>query len=464
MSARETNIEPPGRPLLRPLRDLAFTVSRHVRTRLWLQIIVGMVLGIGTGLAFAPTGLSLVPADLAHALGRWLALPGQIFLGLIQMIVMPLVVTSIVLGIGANEEIGGLRRVGLRLLPYFLMTTTVAVTLGLGLGLALDPGRFVSDSLLGVVEASGTTVSTDASVALEGTSLPERIAGLIPQNPLAAALDQSMLEVVVFSLLIGVALVSIPNRRAQPLLELAGSVQELSMKVVSWAMYIAPVAVFGLLAQVTIEVGLDALAGVSAYVGTVLLGLLCLVVFHLLVVAFVARRSPARFLAAARDAQLLAFSTSSSAAVMPLSIQTAEEELGVSPSISQLVIPLGATVNMDGTALYQVVAAVFLTRVFGVELSHGELVLLTITVLGASIGSPSAPGVGIVILATILQGVGVPAVGITLIIGVDRVLDMSRTVVNVTGDLTACVVLERWVGGATAPPSDARRRPVPDGG
>lgn len=436
---------PSGRLMLRPLRELVFTLRRHLQSRLWLQVLVGMVLGVAVGLALSPTGLALIAADTAHVIGRWLALPGQVFLALIQMIVIPLVITSIVLGIGANEGTDSLRQLGLRIIPYFLATTTVAVVIGLAVALAIDPGQYVDSSLLGAVTgASGMDAGPIA--AIDDGPLPERIAGLIPENPLAAALEQSMLQVVVFAVLIGIALVSIPNRRARPLLELAGSVQELSMKVVTWAMYIAPLAVFGLLAQITLEVGLDALVGVSAYVGTVLLGLAALVGFYLVIVIVVARRSPRVFLLAVREAQLLAFSTSSSAAVMPLSIQTAEERLGVSPSVAQLIIPLGATVNMDGTALYQMVAAVFLTQAFGVDLSLGELILLMVTTVGASIGSPSTPGVGIVILATILQTVGVPAAGIALIIGVDRVLDMSRTAVNVTGDLTACVVLGRWVG------------------
>jgi Na+/H+-dicarboxylate symporter len=201
-----------------------------------------------------------------------------------------------------------------------------------------------------------------------------------------------------------------------------------------------------LLAQITIKIGFDAILGMSAYVGTVLLGLALLLITYLGIVLVLGRRSPLTFLADVREVQLLAFSTSSSAAVMPLSMQAAEEKLGTSQALSQFVIPLGATVNMAGTAIYQVIAAVFLTQVFGVELSLSDLFLLAATTVGASIGSPSTPGVGIVILATILAGIGVPASGIALIIGVDRILDMSRTSINVTGDLAACVVMERWIG------------------
>lgn len=182
------------------------------------------------------------------------------------------------------------------------------------------------------------------------------------------------------------------------------------------------------------------------YVGTVLLGLVIILCLYLIIVLFTSGMSPWRFLAGVREVMLLAFSTSSSAAVMPLSIKTAEEKLGVRPSISQFVIPLGATINMNGTALYQSVATVFLAQVFGMELGLGALLLIIVTVVGSSIGTPATPGVGIVILALVLNSVGIPTSGIALIIGVDRIVDMSRTAINVTGDLAACKVMDRWVG------------------
>jgi len=256
---------------------------------------------------------------------------------------------------------------------------------------------------------------------------------------------REMLQIVLFAIIIGLALVAIPTHQARPILSLMGSLQEVCMTVVRWAMHLAPLAVFGLMAQITIKVGLNVLKGMAVYVGTVLLGLLVMICVYLLLVTFIARFSPRRFLQAVREVQLLAFSTSSSAAVMPLSLQTAEKKLGVRPSISQLLVPLGATINMDGTALYQAAATVFLAQVFSVKLGLPELLLIIVTTLGASIGSPATPGVGIVILAMVLNSVGIPSSGIALIIGVDRILDMSRTVVNVTGDLTACLVLDRWL-------------------
>ena len=431
-----------------PLGELAIKLQGLVRHHLWAQVLIAMVAGAGVGLALSPSGLALTSEQHARTIAGWLALPGHVFLALIQMVVVALVTTSIILGVSSTGDPAQLRRIGLRIAPYFMLTTVAAVSIGASLALVVRPGRFVDSALVQktLAGAKGSVVPTSPDV--QEVSLPERIVAVIPSNPLGAALENSMLQVVVFAILIGIALVAIDSKRAKPLIDLSRSLQEVSMEVVSWAMVLAPFAVFGLLAQITMQVGVDAILGISVYVGTVLGGLLLLLVLYVLIAWFLAGRPPWRFLSQIRGVQLLAFSTSSSAAVMPLSIKTADEKLKVRSSVSQLVVPLGATINMDGTALYQVVAAVFLTQVFGVELTLGGLVLLTATTVGASIGSPSAPGVGIVILATVLQGIGVPTAGVALIIGVDRILDMSRTAVNVTGDLTACVVMDRWLGGA----------------
>jgi Na+/H+-dicarboxylate symporter len=216
-------------------------------------------------------------------------------------------------------------------------------------------------------------------------------------------------------------------------------------------MKLAPIAVFGLICNITMRVGFGAIAGMAAYVGTVAAGLFLLLIFYLLIVWSLGNMSPLKFLKKIGDVQLLAFSTSSSAAAMPLSMATAEKRLAVAPPVARFIVPLGATINMDGTALYQVSATVFLTQVYGVELGFWGLLAVIITTVGASIGTPSTPGVGIVILATILQGVGVPPSGIALIIGVDRILDMSRTTVNVTGDLVASVVMNRLLKNIDKP-------------
>ena len=419
-------------------RRLASRLDYLLRGRLWAQILLAMVLGVALGLCLSPSGGALVASDTASLLAAWLALPGRLFLAMIQMVVVPLVLSSIILGITSSGDPKFLKQIGLRIAPYFILTTSVAVFIGCIVALWLQPGQYID---VGAELATATAPESAVAVA----SLPDRLIEIIPANPTSALLSRSMFQIVVLAIFIAVAMVSISERRAKPLLDLCVSVQDVSMKIVSWAMALAPIAVFGLLAQISVQVGFDAIIGVATYVATVLLGLVILLGFYLLIVTVLARRSPLAFLRSIFNVQLLAFSTSSSAAVMPLSMKTAEESLGVKPAVSQFVVPLGATVNMDGTALYQVIAAVFLTQVYGIELSIAQLLLLSVTTVGASIGSPSTPGVGIVILATIVQGMGVPAEGLALILGVDRILDMSRTAVNVSGDLTACVVMERFL-------------------
>ncbi|MBT8442032.1 MAG: dicarboxylate/amino acid:cation symporter, partial [Gammaproteobacteria bacterium] len=275
--------------------------------------------------------------------------------------------------------------------------------------------------------------------------IPDLLVRLLPGNPLGSMVQGEMLQVVIFAIIVGIALVAMPPTQSRPLLELLATVQQVCMTVVRWAMALAPVAVFGLMARLTSQLGLSALAGMALYVATVLAGLALMLVVYLALLAIFAKQAPLGFLRSSRELLLLAFSTSSSAAVMPLSIQTAEQKLGVRPSIAQFVIPLGATINMNGTALYQGVAAVFLAQVYGIDISTGGLALIVVMAVGASIGSPATPGVGIVILAMVLNTVGIPAEGVALLMGVDRILDMSRTSINVAGDLVASKLMDQWV-------------------
>jgi Na+/H+-dicarboxylate symporter len=434
--------------LLEPksLVRLSGYLQNLIKGRLWLKILLGMVLGVGVGTLLGPSA-GLVPPDVARPIANWLAIPGQIFLVLIQMIVIPLIFASLILGIAASENMEQLRRLGSRVLVYFIVTTVFAIVIGLGVTIIIQPGEFIPGELL--QETVGSQALAQAPQPPQSPTLerlPDAIVHILPQNPLNAMVGGQMLQVVLFSIIFGLALVTLAPKQAEPLLTLLGSLQEVCMTVVKWAMLLAPVAVFGLLAQISTKIGIEVLAGLGVYVGTVLLGLALLLGIYLLIVSLVSRKSPWGFLKAIREAQLLAFSTSSTAAVMPVSMKIADEKLGVRPSISNFVIPLGATINMNGTALYQGAAAVFLAQVFGVGLGIDKLIFIVLTTVGASIGTPSSPGVGIVILATVLTGVGIPPAGIALIIGVDRILDMSRTAINLTGDLVACTVMDRWSG------------------
>jgi Na+/H+-dicarboxylate symporter len=429
---------------LEPLRRLSDTLQRLVENRLWLQVLIGMVAGTGIGLLLGP-GVGWVDARTAATIGSWLALPGMLFLAVIQMIVVPLVFASIVRGLASSESPAQLRSLGFGAAAFFVATSAVATGLGLGLGLLVRPGRFIDPAL--VQRGLGTAPPIGTSGAAEVPTLgdlPELLTRLVPTNPLASMVGGEMVQVILFAIVIGVALVNLAPEKSAPLFDLLGSLQEVCMKVVSGAMRLAPIAVMGLLARMTSTVGLEVLAGMAVYVLTVLAGMLLLLVFYLTIVAASAGRGPLAFLQPAREVLLLAFSTSSSAAVMPLSIETAEDRLGVDPQVAGFVIPLGATVNMNGTALYQGVATVFLAQVFDVSLGGWGLLFVVVMAVAASIGSPAAPGAGIVILAMVLEGIGIPIAGIALLLGVDRVLDMSRTAANVAGDLTACVVLDRF--------------------
>lgn len=420
-------------------------VRAPIRTRLWAQILVAMLLGVVLGLAFSPsagTALALTRSG-ADSLGEWLRLPGALFLNLIQMVVIPLITSSIILGITSAGEPEFLRKAGLRIVPYFVGTTTAAVLIGIAIASIIQPGAFVDAESIRLDTAGTAPDLVSAEAGQE--SIAERIADLIPANLSAAELSRNMLQIVAAAIIAGAAIVSLGRSRTEPLTRLLQVVQEISMKVVGWAMLLAPLAVFGLIGDFALRTGVSALVGMTAYIGSVILGLLILLILYLLIVAVLARRDPLKFLQHVFDAQLLAFSTSSSAASMPLSLRVAEERLQVEPSIARFIVPLGATVNMDGTALYQVIAALFVAQLYGIVLEPEMLAVLILTVVGASIGSPSTPGVGIVILATILQSLGIPPDGVAVLLGVDRILDMCRTAINVTGDLTASVVMDRWL-------------------
>lgn len=256
-----------------------------------------------------------------------------------------------------------------------------------------------------------------------------------------------MLQVVILAVIFGIAIVAMNQNEVRPISDFLKALQEVCMTIVKGVMKLAPIAVFGLTLQLSAQVGLSTLAGMAVYVGTVLLGLFILFGFYLAIIFFIHGISLREFTSSIREVQLLAFSTSSSAAVMPMAMKVAEEKLNVLPSVAKFVIPLGATINMNGTALYQGVATLFLAQAFGVDLDTGALGLLVVTAVAASIGSPATPGVGIVILSMILTSVGIPLAGVGLLLGVDRILDMSRTTVNVTGDLVATVLIDRRLRG-----------------
>ena len=436
----------------RPLQQLSGYLDKLIQGRLWLKVLIGMGLGILTGILLGPS-VGLVEPRTAAVAGNWLALPGQLFLILIQMIVIPLVFASVIRGLAAGGGLEQLRRLGLRVAIYFVFTTTVAISIGLTVALVIKPGQYIDRATVQhSVGGAGVPALSDKALAMPGLAeLPEKLITILPSNPLTSMVEGQMLQVVLFAIIFGMALVMMSPQQARPLLDVLGSLLEVCMTVVRLAMRLAPYAVFGLMTQLTTKIGVDVLLGMAVYVGTVLAGLLLLLCFYLTLVFVIGRIRPAQFLRAAREVMLLAFSTSSSAAVLPVTLKTAQDKLHVRGSVSQFVVPLGATINMDGTALYQGVAAIFLAQVFGVDIGLGGMLLIIVTSVGASIGAPGTPGVGIVILAMVLESVHIPVAGIALILGVDRILDMSRTSINVCGDLVASTVMDRWLPGGAGP-------------
>jgi Na+/H+-dicarboxylate symporter len=437
----------------RSLKYLSDQLQKLVAGRLWLKVLIGMGLGIITGILLGPS-VGLVERTTAAVVGNWLALPGQLFLVLIQMIVVPLVFASIILGLTATESVEQLKRLGIWVVGFFIITTSIAIIIGINIAHLIKPGSYVDNNL--IMAEMGVLPATAEGAVQFGTwqELPQKVIGLLPTNPLSSMVESQMLQVVIFAVIFGIALLMTEPKRSRPLIDFLSSLQEVCMTIVRIAMNLAPIAVFGLISQLTSKIGFDALMGMAVYVLTVLLGLACLFVFYLLLLLVTATFKPSEFLTKTKDVLLLAFSTSSSAAVMPLSIKTAEENLGVKPSIAQFVIPIGATINMNGTALYQGVATIFLAQVFGIDISPAGMAVLVVVAVGASIGSPATPGVGIIILSMILSSVGIPPAGIALIMGVDRILDMCRTAINVTGDLVTCLLMNKWLGEETPVASD----------
>ncbi|MGQ2798977.1 dicarboxylate/amino acid:cation symporter [Leptospira santarosai] len=423
--------------VFKKLNSLNVKIITRLKEKLWLKIFVGMLAGILTGILLG-SDLSLVDRNVAQLTTSWLVIPGLIFINLLQMIMVPLIFSSIILGICSGENLENVKKLGIGTLIYFVFTTFIAVAIGIALSLWLEPGK----STIRIKSAPNPNIPSPTEIpSLD--KYPELFMSFFPKNPFLSITQGEMLNVIVFSILLGIAILSVSKEYSKPILEILNSVFQISMKIVDWAMALTPFAVFGLMVKAISSIGVELIFTLGVYMSVVLLGLIAVIGVYSVILIFLARRNPIDFFTKIASLQLLAFSTSSSAAVMPVSIQTATENLGVKKNIAEFIIPVGATINMDGTALYQAVATVFLAQYFGIELTPAQLVFILFTTVGASIGTPSTPGIGIVILTTILAGLGIPTEGIGIILGVDRFLDMCRTTVNVTGDITASCVMDR---------------------
>ncbi|MFH2008110.1 MAG: dicarboxylate/amino acid:cation symporter [bacterium] len=397
-----------------------------------------------------------------HALLEILNPFGRLFLRLIKMVIVPLVFVSLLLGVASLGSLGKLGRMGGVTFTYFLATTALAITIGLTLANVVKPGKYVKPEdrdKLSRAYAEKAQEKTKSEEAKQGTL--NRLVDMVPDVPLWSATKRhpNMLQLIVFAFIMGIGFLLIPAARAAPALAVFESINDVMVKIVELVMELAPFGVLALLAGVAGTAGVGVLGALAAYSGVVLAALaIHTAVTYSLAVRFLARYPLRRFYTGIRKAQLIAFSTSSSSATLPVSIQVARENLGVSNRAAGFVLPLGATVNMDGTALYQGVAAVFIAQVFGMNLTVVQQMEVLFTATLASVGAAGVPGAGIITLAMVLTAIGVPTAGIALILGVDRLLDMFRTGVNVTGDLSATVLVARMTGEFDngVPPADAR--------
>jgi Na+/H+-dicarboxylate symporter len=408
--------------------------------KLWLKVLIGLALGVTVGFILGPD-INLIARDTAETIGGWLALPGNMFLTLIRFVVIPLVISSIALGIASGDDTDSVKKLGGGVLAFFVATTAAAVAIGVVVAKVIAPGTYIDAEAR--AQGLGAANMDVQGLGMGDGTIPQAIVGVFPTNPMASMAEGALLQIVIAAAIFGIALLAIPKKEAKPLIDLLASVQSASMSIVGWLMKFAPIAVFGLLANVMIKVGFTAFIGVSVYVGTFIIALAGVAVMYMVLLVVMAGRSPLTFISQVREPLIIAFSTSSSSATMPVTLRAIENNAGIHPSIGRLVIPLGATANMGGTAVYQAVVVLFLAQVYGISLSPSDLGVLLALAVASSVGAPGVPGGSLAMLITILTMVGIPTEGIALVLAVDRILDMMRTSVNVGGDMVAAAVMEK---------------------
>mgnify|MGYP000868284444 CR=1 FL=1 len=386
--------------------------------KLWTKILLGLVLGVLAGVFLPSFALFVKPV-------------GDIFIQAIKMLIVPLIFSSLVVGVTGLKDPKKMGRIGMKTFAMYLLTTAVAITIGLGIGTILQPG-------------AGIELSTTATIqAKEAAPFSETLINLIPKNPVKAMADGNVLQIIVFAILFGISL-NLAGKAAEPLVKVIDGIAEAMYKLTAIVMELAPYGVFALMAYVAQAYGLSVLVPLMKVLFGIYLG--CIV--HAVVtlggsVAFLARLNPVRFFKGIIDALAIGYSTASSSGTLPVTIRCARKTLGVSDTISSFVLPLGATINMDGTAMYQGVAALFVAQAYGIDLTMGNYVTIILTSTLASIGSAGVPGAGLIMLTLVLNSVGLPIEGIAIIAGIDRILDMARTTVNIVGDCMVTVLVAK---------------------
>lgn len=380
---------------------------------------------------------------------KWL---GDIFIRLLNMIAVPLVLASLIVGAASLGDIKKFARIGGKTISFYIITTLIAISIGLITANILQPGlrmnQETKERLLSVYSKDVETKLINA----EGYNFLDEIVKIIPRNPFSAIANAEMLQIVLFALILGLVLSLIPKTKGETAIKFFDAISEAMIKLVDLIMIYAPIGVFALISATVGEFGFEILQTLVWYVIAVLIGLM-LQTFgvYSLIVKFFGKIKVISFYKGIRKAQTIAFSTSSSAATLPVNMECCQENLGVSKSITSFVLPLGATINMDGTALYQGVAAVFIAQVFGMDLNFMQQLTIVLTATLASIGTAPIPGVGIIMLIIVLKSVGIPEEGVALILGIDRILDMCRTITNVTGDAAVSVAVATLEGEILQP-------------
>ncbi|MDO6737410.1 dicarboxylate/amino acid:cation symporter [Wenyingzhuangia sp. 2_MG-2023] len=413
------------------------------------KIIIGLVLGVVIGLL-----LSQVPSGKSFTV-NWIKPFGTIFVNLLKLIAIPLIMGSLIKGVSDLKDISKFKTMGIKTVVIYIGTTVVAIVIGLSLVNFFKPGEGISpETVLKLKE----TYLTNGSLQSKLTEAQFRrsqgplqfIVDVVPSNIIQAMGDnKSMLQVIAFTLFLGVCLLLIDEKKAKPLKDFFDSLNEVILKMIDIIMLFAPYAVFSLLATVVVTSDdMDVLIALLKYASVVVIGLVLMIVFYCFCISVFVKKSPFWFLKNISPAQLLAFSTSSSAATLPVTMERVEEHLGVKKEVSSFVLPVGATINMDGTSLYQAIAAVFIMQVLWPEgLNFQNQLIIIVTALLASVGSAAVPGAGMVMLLIVLDSIGFPKdllpIGLALIFAVDRPLDMLRTTVNVTGDATVAMLINK---------------------
>ena len=413
---------------------------------LYVKIILGMLLGI----VFA---IVMIQFDGGTQFTKdWIKPFGNIFINLLKLIAVPLILASLVKGVSDLKDIAKLSKMGLRAVGFYLFTTVFAVSLGLVAVNIIKPGKSISEEtrtqMLNTYGVAASAKQTEAHQQKEAGPL-KFLEDIVPENIIAAtSSNKLMLQVIFFALFLGIAMITLPANTVKPFKDFFDSFNEIILRMIDIIMKGAPFGVFALMAALVAESpSFDIFKALGSYALTVLGGLAILIfLFYPTLIYLFTKRNPIQFIRQISPAQLLAFSTSSSAATLPVTMEVVEENVGVDNEVTSFVLPIGATVNMDGTSLYQAVAAIFIAEAFGMDLSLGAQLGIIVTATLASIGSAAVPSAGMVMLVIVLAQAGIPEAGLALIFAIDRPLDMCRTVANVTSDCTVSTIIAKSLG------------------